>query len=53
MNKFKENELYVFLILILIVILQMLLVFACITNKNEIDKLKKDVIILINKEDKK
>ena len=53
MNKFEENELYVFLIFILIVILQTLLVFACIINKNEIDKLKKDVIILINKEDKK
>ena len=50
MNKDKDNEIGLYILVVCIVILLGLLVFVCVTNKTEIDKLKKDVTILINKE---
>ena len=52
MNKSKENIVCITVITLTITLLYML-IFACIINKNEIDKLKKDIIILTNKESKK
>ena len=52
MNKSKENIVYITVAILTIALLYML-IFACIINKNEIGKLKKDIIILTNKEGKK
>lgn len=51
MKEHEENK--ICFIIILITVLLCFLVFACVTNKNKIDKLEKDITILINKESAK
>ena len=48
MKELEENK--ICLIIVLIVTLLGTLVFATITNKTKIDKLEKEIIILMNKE---